>query len=1047
MHTFAVVVRVGFFLAVLSIGMRAAQPASWAGLDIGSPPPALAGSHSLDATRGEITLRSSGSGLAREVDAFYFLHDSLSGDGEVVARVSNLVGTKGDARAGVMLRASLAPDAAQISLSVTAAEGLRFHCRPKSGEPAEIEGVWHSGGAVWLKVSRVGDRFSAHVSDDGAHWLQIGPIYTLDLPGTLFGGLVKDAVNTATTSSAVFAFAAVTPTGGGVLPDGIEAVLVASPESLGSATTDATGDTYTLQTDAPELGRDLDDFLFLQKPLAGDGELIVRLSDLAFTQGGASAGIAFRTSLARDSGGLGVFVTARNGLVLAYRDQHGRPAAERLRLLNRVAPRWLKLVRRGMFLSAFESNDGAVWSSLGDPVAHLAVAPLRVGLVLASGRAGAVATARFDHVSWPASVAQPPTESDPVALAGLVAWRKPDGNGLACVDCHAPFGYDIAQFNFNRDDVRLATTPHLSQADADAIFDMLEVYRERYPVAGGLKDFRTFRPLQPAGGVIAGGENASPDARDFAFGKYLQTHFRLGRERIVTLAEARAAAQELIDVDVASVPIGIKFNLWSRSVLREGPVVGGEIAEWLPSAGLVPRPGFSDAWLALQNAYIHDPSDENLWAIYEVTDKWLDLDPHNFEPGVVHENWGHLAKSQYRANLLFSHDELRKSRGLPSLLAAEDGVRPFPQVRRILTAELTPFWSVGDSARSAQGLSFDVMTRRNRETVHNNTSRNSNLAEVNGWQIQDLRLTWFWMGWMFDNSLQFSGGGSTFSGEYFIASLWFGEADDPVLGKSDSSHGFRFHQIFFNAVHQFKLGFRPGAWRDDEGSPQHFEASKGYYLGYGSWRARRDPTEPGLEESASLYRRILSNHIRAALLIHADEARARGGVYFNENWTFEDIALWRRVLAWADPEWAQADEALFAELRASISTTLTAEDLADPDGDGRPALLASALGMPSAAQAAPRQALNVASTAPEPLPGSAFAERYGASDDGRLTITFFRARADLTYVVEASEDLANWRVLQTNPGLVGQEVTVADHADTPQAPRHFLRLRVIKALP
>jgi hypothetical protein len=1036
----AVFFRIGILLLTFSANMRAATPDSWTGVDVGasSPPPALAGSRTYDPVTGRITLLSSGAGIGGQADTFFFLHTTLAGDGEIVARVSNQTNTNNWARAGIMLRTSLAPEAPQISVFVTPGNGIQFQCRPTSGASAIGTGIGKPAGPLWLKIVRVGDRFSAFRSSDRAHWSQVGATFTLPLPATLLAGLAQDSVKTTVRGSADYDDIALNRTAGGTLPAGVEAAVIGRPESLGSATVHPSGDAFTLQTTAQSLGSAIDDFLFLQKPMTGDGDLVARLTDLHFTNGWARAGIAIRSSLARDASGLGIYITAANGITVEYRAADGGSNTQRVRTLDTLAPRYLKLSRRGVILSAFQSADGVAWSPLGEPVPFLDPAPAHAGLALSASDKNAepIATARFDHVAWPTPTVLPPAETDPVVLAGLAAWRKPDGNGVSCVDCHTPFGYDVAQFSFNRDDVRLATTPHLSQEDADAIFDMLEVYRDRYPPVGGLKNFRTFRPLQPGGGVVLGGEDASADARDLAFGRYLKTHYRLAQDRITTLAEARTAGRELIDTDVASVPIGVKFNLWSRSVLREGAVAGGEIAEWLPSAGLVPKPGFADAWFALHDAYIRDPSTDNMWAIYEASTKWVDFDPHNFEPGVVDGRWGHIVGGQYRANLLFTHDELLKARGQPSLLAALDGVRPFPEVRRILTAELTPFWTVADQARTLTFQGFNVMPRRNRETVHIKPSTQS-LTTITGGQIQDFRLTWFWIGWMHDNSLRFSGSSnSTRSGEYFIGSLWGSESEEP------SSDGYRFHQVFFNAVHQFKLGFKPGAYGDDPSAVQSFQASRNYYLSYNRWKPLREPTEPGLEESGPLYRRILSNHIRAALLVHADEARARDGQYSNKENTIRDINLWRQVLAWADPEWAQADEALFAELRASLTATLTPEDLSDQDGDGRPALLASALGMPTPAEIAADE-----NTGATTLPGSVFAERYGTTPEGRLTLAFFRARADLTYVVEASEDLATWRVLVTNPGVVGEEVTVADTASTPDAPRRFLRLRIIKALP
>ncbi len=104
-----------------------------------------------------------------------------------------------------------------------------------------------------------------------------------------------------------------------------------------------------------------------------------------------------------------------------------------------------------------------------------------------------------------------------------------------------------------------------------------------------------------------------------------------------------------------------------------------------------------------------------------------------------------------------------------------------------------------------------------------------------------------------------------------------------------------------------------------------------------------------------------------------------------------------------------------------------AADTADFDSDGASNLLEYALGTsPTSAASA---------SAPTPQVSGL-----------RLQVSFLRSRSDVTYHVEASSDLsANaWTVLATNPGTVGQSVTVTDTVDLPTAnpPRRFLRLRV-----
>lgn len=97
-------------------------------------------------------------------------------------------------------------------------------------------------------------------------------------------------------------------------------------------------------------------------------------------------------------------------------------------------------------------------------------------------------------------------------------------------------------------------------------------------------------------------------------------------------------------------------------------------------------------------------------------------------------------------------------------------------------------------------------------------------------------------------------------------------------------------------------------------------------------------------------------------------------------------------------------------------------ETADADGDGLSNLMEYALDLNPVAMSAP-------------------VAGYSISTDPELRLTFFRARAELTYVVECSADLVNWTTVATNPGTVGTSVTVP--APPSASARCFLRLRVV----
>lgn len=96
----------------------------------------------------------------------------------------------------------------------------------------------------------------------------------------------------------------------------------------------------------------------------------------------------------------------------------------------------------------------------------------------------------------------------------------------------------------------------------------------------------------------------------------------------------------------------------------------------------------------------------------------------------------------------------------------------------------------------------------------------------------------------------------------------------------------------------------------------------------------------------------------------------------------------------------------------------------DSDGDGLNNLLEYALGgHPSSAASTPRP-------------------QAGRAGDF-LTFSYFRARSDVTYIVEGCDDLSSWQPVPQTPVAVGQTQCVTDTVNTATANRRFLRLRVI----
>jgi hypothetical protein len=95
------------WMAVLFVGGAASAtiaqtlPAPWTPVDIGAP--VLRGAASA-ASETSFTVDAAGIDIWGTTDQFYFVNQPLSGDGEIVARVTSLTPTDPWAKAGVMFR-------------------------------------------------------------------------------------------------------------------------------------------------------------------------------------------------------------------------------------------------------------------------------------------------------------------------------------------------------------------------------------------------------------------------------------------------------------------------------------------------------------------------------------------------------------------------------------------------------------------------------------------------------------------------------------------------------------------------------------------------------------------------------------------------------------------------------------------------------------------------------------------------------------------------------------------------------------------------------
>ncbi|TND00220.1 MAG: PA14 domain-containing protein, partial [Gammaproteobacteria bacterium] len=163
----------------------------WNSQDIG--PVGIAGSTSYSS--GTFTVQASGSDIWNTADGFRYVHQTLNGDGEIVARVDGVSNTHTWAKAGVMMRENLTAGSRHALMAVTPGNGSAFQRRLTTSGSS----VSNSGGMVnapyWVKLVRSGNTFKGYQSADGVTWVQAGPTETITMTQTIYVGLAVTSHN------------------------------------------------------------------------------------------------------------------------------------------------------------------------------------------------------------------------------------------------------------------------------------------------------------------------------------------------------------------------------------------------------------------------------------------------------------------------------------------------------------------------------------------------------------------------------------------------------------------------------------------------------------------------------------------------------------------------------------------------------------------------------------------------------------------------------------------------------------------------------------
>jgi M6 family metalloprotease-like protein len=387
------------------------QSSPFRNVNVGNP--ALSGTFSQNGDL--MTLEGGGADIWGTADQFFFRYASLHSDGEVVVRLESLENTNGWAKAGLMIRESVAAGARNALLAVTPGNGITFQTRSSlngNTVSAKVAGT----APRWLKLQRTGNVITAHHSTNGTAWT-LHSTTTLALGGNALVGIAVTSHDNAQLATATFRNFHVTRfpwTGGDV----------GTPAFAGSYTVSTGGDVnpandvYTVKGSGADIWGANDDFYFLRQPLTGEGRITARVVSLQNTDPWAKAGVMLRENTERWGSNAFMAVTPGNGATFQRR-LYGAGNSVYTSTPGLTAPRWVRLEQRGGLFRGYQSADGNTWNLVGEDT--LRTATTLVGLAVTSHDNTEMTTAVFDNVTiqsgFPAlsvysSVQDPPPGGD-----------------------------------------------------------------------------------------------------------------------------------------------------------------------------------------------------------------------------------------------------------------------------------------------------------------------------------------------------------------------------------------------------------------------------------------------------------------------------------------------------------------------------------------------------------------------------------------------------------------------------------------------------------
>jgi regulation of enolase protein 1 (concanavalin A-like superfamily)/endonuclease/exonuclease/phosphatase family metal-dependent hydrolase len=367
------------------IGLRAQYTiglptTSWVNQDVGAVGTPGSASSSGSAVW---TANGAGSDIWGTADSFQFVHQTLSGDGQITARVDSLQNTSVFAKAGVMMRDGLGAGAAHVILDIRPTGDVEFMQRSAAGGTTTFLATASAPTPYWVRLGRASGVITASISQDGKAWVVVGATGET-MGAALEVGLAVASHDTSTLNRSTFEGVSLLSTPW--TDQDVGAVGITGNASYN-------GGLFTVAGAGADIWSASDALHFVYRTLSGDGQITARVHQVQNTSTFAKAGVMMRDGLGANAAHV-ILDLRPNGSIEFMR--RGAAGGNTTFIATGAGP-WVRLSRSGNTVTAMTSADGSIWAPIGSVTVSMS-STIEIGLAVTSHDTTRLNTSLFSGV-------------------------------------------------------------------------------------------------------------------------------------------------------------------------------------------------------------------------------------------------------------------------------------------------------------------------------------------------------------------------------------------------------------------------------------------------------------------------------------------------------------------------------------------------------------------------------------------------------------------------------------------------------------------------